>query len=102
MGAPKYNTLIMQYFTNGDAAVAALRSGQIDEIDGLTATQYEALKTDKDMGLYSQVSNGWTGMELNPGAVNPVPAGISATARPRWPTHTCARRSRWRSAERNW
>jgi len=69
MGAPKYKKLIMQYFTNGDAAVAALRNGQIDEIDGLTATQYEALKTDKDMGLYPQVSNGWTGIELNPGAI---------------------------------
>ena len=30
MGAPKFHTLIIQYFTNGDAAVAALRSGQLD------------------------------------------------------------------------
>ena len=68
MGAPKYDTLIMQYYSNSDAAVAALRSGQIDEIDGVTATQYSALKSNKTIGLYPVVSNGWTGIELNPGA----------------------------------
>ncbi len=68
MGAPKFHTLILQYFTNSDAAVAALRSGQLDEIDTLTATEYKALKTTKSTGLYPQVSNGWTGIELNPGA----------------------------------
>jgi peptide/nickel transport system substrate-binding protein len=68
MGAPKYKTLIIQYFTNGDAAVAALRSGQLDEIDNLTATQYEALKSDKNITLYPSVSNAWTAVELNPGA----------------------------------
>ena len=68
MGAPKFHTLIMQYFTNGDAAVAALRSGQITEIDDLTATQYEALKGNKKMQLVPSVSNGWTAIELNPGA----------------------------------
>ena len=32
MGAPKYDTLISQYFTNSDSAVAALRSGQLDQL----------------------------------------------------------------------
>jgi peptide/nickel transport system substrate-binding protein len=68
MGAPKFGTLIMQYYSNSDAAVAALRSGQLDEIDALTATQYQALKGRQAIGLYPQVSNGWTGIELNPGA----------------------------------
>ena len=68
MGLPKYKTLIIQYFTNGDAAVAALRSGQLDEIDNLTATQYEALKGNKNITLYPSVSNAWTAIELNPGA----------------------------------
>ena len=68
MGAPKYKTLIIQYFSNSDAAVAALRSGQLDEIDNLTATQYKALKSDKNIGLYPSVSNAWTAIELNPGA----------------------------------
>jgi peptide/nickel transport system substrate-binding protein len=68
MGLPKYKTLIIQYFTNGDAAVAALRSGQLDEIDNLTATQYQALKGNKNISLYPSVSNAWTAIELNPGA----------------------------------
>ncbi len=68
MGAPKYSKLIVQYFTNTDAAVAALRSGQLDEIDTLTSTEYKALASDKNIGRYPQVSNGWTGIELNPGA----------------------------------
>jgi peptide/nickel transport system substrate-binding protein len=68
MGAPKFHTLIAQYFTNGDAAVAALRSGQLDEIDDLTATQFEALKSAKDIKLVPSVSNSWTAIELNPGA----------------------------------
>ncbi len=68
MGAPKFNTLIMQYFSNSDAAVAALRSGQLDEIDNLTATQYEALKHTKNIALAPSVSNAWTAIEVNPGA----------------------------------
>jgi peptide/nickel transport system substrate-binding protein len=68
MGVPKYKTLIIQYFTNSDAAVAALRSGQLDEIDNLTATQYKALKGNKNISLYPSVSNAWTAIELNPGA----------------------------------
>jgi peptide/nickel transport system substrate-binding protein len=68
MGAPKYQRLIIQYFTNGDAAVAALRSGQLDEIDSLTATQFGALKHNKNMQLVPSASNAWTAIELNPGA----------------------------------
>ena len=68
MGAPKFNTLIIQYFSNSDAAVAALRSGQLDEIDNLTATQYMALKHNKKIALAPSVSNAWTAIEVNPGA----------------------------------
>jgi peptide/nickel transport system substrate-binding protein len=68
MGLPKYKTLIIQYFTNGDAAVAALRSGQLDEIDNLSATQYKALQGNKNISLYPSVSNAWTAIELNPGS----------------------------------
>ncbi|MDR2984405.1 MAG: ABC transporter substrate-binding protein [Nocardiopsaceae bacterium] len=68
MGPPKFDKLIMQYFTNSDAAVAALRSGQLDEIDSVTSTEYKALASDKKIARYAQASNGWTGIELNPGA----------------------------------
>lgn len=68
MGTPKFHTLIVQYFSNNDAAVAALRSGQLDEFDNLTATQYEALKHAKGIKLVPSVSNSWTAIEVNPGA----------------------------------
>lgn len=67
-GAPGYKTLIIQYFTSSDAAVAALRSGQLDSIDDLTPTQYEALKGAKGIALYPSASNSWNAIELNPGA----------------------------------
>jgi peptide/nickel transport system substrate-binding protein len=70
MGAPHYSKLIIQYFTNSDAAVAALRSGQLNELDGVTATEYKALASDKNIARYAQASNGWTGIEVNPGAMS--------------------------------
>jgi peptide/nickel transport system substrate-binding protein len=87
MGAPKFDKLIIEYFTNTDAAVAALRSGQLDEIDNVTATEYQALHGKSDIQQASSVSNGWTGIELNPGAKyrngKPFGNGNPALADPR-------------------
>ena len=69
MGAPKFHTLIIQYYSNSDAAVAALRSGQLDSIEyTLTSTQYNSLKGQKHIAVYPQISSTWTAIELNPGA----------------------------------
>lgn len=68
LGAPHYDTLIMRYFKNTDAAVAALRSGQVDQVDKLTATEYQALTKDSNLLTYEQVGSRWTGVEVNPGA----------------------------------
>jgi ABC-type transport system substrate-binding protein len=69
MGAPKFHTLIVQYYSNSDAAVAALRSGQLDVIEyTLSAPLFNALKGVKNVALYPQISGTWTGIELNPGA----------------------------------
>jgi peptide/nickel transport system substrate-binding protein len=68
MGAPKYDTLVTQVFKNTDASVAALRSGQLDQDGGITATQFKALKKAKNITLYQQKPTGWTGIEINPGA----------------------------------
>jgi peptide/nickel transport system substrate-binding protein len=69
MGAPKFHTLIIQYFSNSDAMVAALRSGQLDAVEyGLTATQFKSLKHVKGITVYPQISATWTAIELNPGA----------------------------------
>jgi peptide/nickel transport system substrate-binding protein len=67
-GAPGFKTLIIQYFTSSDAAVAALRNGELDSIDDLTPTQYEALKGARDIALYPSESSTWNAIELNPGA----------------------------------
>src|ERR1700722_9786552 len=69
MGAPKFHTLIIQYFSNSDAMVSALRSGQLDAVEyGLTAPQFNSLKHVKGITVYPQVSSAWTAIELNPGA----------------------------------
>jgi peptide/nickel transport system substrate-binding protein len=67
-GAPGYQTLIVQYYANSDAAVDALRTGGLDEIDDLTAAQYESLKGKSGIGLYPTVSNIWDAIEVNSGA----------------------------------
>ncbi|HEX3816213.1 MAG TPA: ABC transporter substrate-binding protein [Mycobacteriales bacterium] len=68
MGAPKYDTLVSQYFKNSDASVAALKSGQLNQDAGITATQFKALKNTKNVQTYQQAPTGWTGIEINPGA----------------------------------
>jgi peptide/nickel transport system substrate-binding protein len=83
LGAPKYDTVILQYFKNTDAAVAALRSGQVDQVDKLTATEYQALTKDKNLTTYQQVGNRWTGVEINPGAKSKTGKKLSTdTANP--------------------
>jgi len=69
LGAPKFHTLIVQYFSNSDAMVSALRSGQLDAVEyNLTAPQFNSLKHVKGITVYPQVSSAWTAIELNPGA----------------------------------
>ncbi len=69
LGAPKFHTLIVQYFSNSDAMVSALRSGELDVVEyGLTAPQFNSLKHVKGVTVYPQVSSAWTAIELNPGA----------------------------------
>jgi peptide/nickel transport system substrate-binding protein len=67
-GAPAFGTLVIQYFSDSDAAVAALRSGELDEIDVLSATQYQALRGVRGINVYPTVSNIWNAIELNTGA----------------------------------
>ena len=69
-GPPAYHTLIAQYYSSSDAAVAALRTGALDEVGegNLTATQYQALKKVKGITVYPTESNAWTAIEVNTGA----------------------------------
>ncbi len=76
----------MQYFTSSDAAVAALRSGELDSIDDLTPTQYEALDGSiRTSRCTRPESNIWNAIELNPARADPQTGRSSATATRRWP-----------------
>lgn len=68
LGAPKYDTLISQYFSSSDAAVNALKTGQVQQDGILTATQYKALAGTPGITTYRQQPTGWTAIEINPGA----------------------------------
>jgi len=68
LGAPKYDQLILQYFKNTDASVAALRAGQVNQVGGVTSTQFAALKNDPNIMTYQTVGNSWTAVEINSGA----------------------------------
>jgi peptide/nickel transport system substrate-binding protein len=68
LGAPKFDHLIEQSFKETDAAVAALRSGQLDYINSLQPTQFKALRGQKNMQTIKEVGNGWRSLEVNSGA----------------------------------
>lgn len=68
MGAPKFDHLISQYFANSDAAVAALKNGQLNQLGGLSAPQFGALAKQSNITTYQTAPAGWTGLEINPGA----------------------------------
>ncbi|MEV0974654.1 ABC transporter substrate-binding protein [Microtetraspora glauca] len=65
LGKPGFDHMIQQSFKSVDAAVAALRSGQLDYINGVNATQFTALQADKSLLTVQEVGNGWTGLEIN-------------------------------------
>ncbi len=68
LGAPKVDTLILQTYKDINAAVDALKTGEVDQVDKLTAAEYTSLEKDKSLYTYQQVGFRWTGVEVNPGA----------------------------------
>lgn len=70
LGVPKYHTLILNYYANSSAAVAALRSGAIDSLGpgGMTDTEWKSLKHVPGIKAYQNVSNDWYAVEVNSGA----------------------------------
>ncbi|GLX02542.1 peptide ABC transporter substrate-binding protein [Microtetraspora sp. NBRC 16547] len=65
LGKPGFDHMVQQSFKSVDAAVAALRSGQLDYINGVNPTQFKALQADKSLLTIQEVGNGWTGLEIN-------------------------------------
>ncbi|GAA2064049.1 ABC transporter substrate-binding protein [Catenulispora yoronensis] len=86
LGAPKYDHLIEQIYKETDAAVAALKAGQLDYIEGVNATQFKTLQGASGVQTAQAVGNGWFGLELNAGAKTrtgkPIGTGNPALADP--------------------
>ncbi|WP_052441183.1 ABC transporter substrate-binding protein [Streptacidiphilus anmyonensis] len=86
LGAPKYDHLIEQVYKESDAAVAALKAGQLDYINGVNATQFSALQHSSGITTAQAAGDGWTGVEVNPGARTrsgkPIGTGNPALADP--------------------
>jgi peptide/nickel transport system substrate-binding protein len=68
LGAPHFDKVVTNYYANSDAAAAALSSGELDQLDGLTPAQYNAMAKKNDLMTYQTQSNGWSAIEINPGA----------------------------------
>jgi peptide/nickel transport system substrate-binding protein len=67
LGAPKYDRLIYQQYNTPDAAVAALRSGQLN-VASMTPAQRTALKGDANITTYSVLGSLFLSIEVNRGA----------------------------------
>ncbi len=71
-GRPKLDGVTYVNFKNTDAAVQALKSGDIDVIGdlggGLTVPQFNALKAQKNITLNSAKGTRFVGLGVNPGA----------------------------------
>lgn len=68
MGAPGYDRVVSHYYANSDAAAAALASGDLDQLGGLTVAQFNAMSSRDDIMTYQTKSSGWTAVEINSGA----------------------------------
>jgi peptide/nickel transport system substrate-binding protein len=68
LGAPGYDKVVTNYYSNSDAAAAALTSGQLQQISGLTPAQYKAMSSKQNVLTYQTQSSGWTAVEINSGA----------------------------------
>ena len=67
-GAPKVDEVHFIYFRNSDAAVTALQSGQIDLVNRLTPTQFDALKSDPKVATNNAQNRRFNEIVINPGA----------------------------------
>jgi peptide/nickel transport system substrate-binding protein len=69
LGAPHYDKVVTNYYSNSDAQAAALTSGELDQVGGLTPAQFNAMSSRSNVMTYQTQSSGWTAIEINPGAM---------------------------------
>jgi len=66
-GAPKIDKIQYIYYTNSDAQVQALRSGDVDFVSGLNPTQYQALKGASGVTEHSGIGRRFSSISFNSG-----------------------------------
>ncbi|MEH0418765.1 ABC transporter substrate-binding protein [Streptomyces sp. B21-083] len=70
-GAPKFDELVFRYYKDQDAAVAALRKGEVSFVAGapaLTPAQAESLKSVKNIHVNEAPGRRFYALAVNPGA----------------------------------
>jgi peptide/nickel transport system substrate-binding protein len=67
-GAPRTAEVIFRAFTSSDAAVLALRKGEVEVVPSLTPAQYDALGGDLQIGRNEARGGRFNEVKINPGA----------------------------------
>ncbi|MFE7125695.1 ABC transporter substrate-binding protein [Streptomyces sp. NPDC057617] len=67
-GAPKFDELVLKYYKDGDAAVAALQKGEVSFTSGLTPAQAAALKSADNIKVNDAPGRRFYALATNPGA----------------------------------
>ncbi|MFF8279522.1 ABC transporter substrate-binding protein [Streptomyces lateritius] len=67
-GAPKFDELVFKYYKDGDAAVAALRKGEVSFVPNLTPAQAASLKTAENIKVNDAPGRRFFALATNPGA----------------------------------
>jgi peptide/nickel transport system substrate-binding protein len=69
-GKPKIDELQFISYTNADAAVNALRNGEVDVVNRLTSTQFNTLRDQSGITTNKAVGRRYRDLLINPGAQN--------------------------------
>ncbi|MGI5995951.1 ABC transporter substrate-binding protein [Saccharomonospora viridis] len=69
-GAPAYDELHFIKFENADAAVNALRNGEVDFVNRLTRAQFDSLKNEPNIETNQASGRRYRELLMNPGARN--------------------------------
>lgn len=67
-GAPKIDFLVLRYFKNNEAAVQALRKGEVDLVDNMTPGQFAALEAEPGVQRNQARPARFIQLSFNPGA----------------------------------
>ncbi|MFI6103921.1 ABC transporter substrate-binding protein [Streptomyces sp. NPDC051310] len=67
-GAPKFDELVLKYYKDGDAAVAALRKGEVSFVPNLTPAQAASLRSTPGIKVNDAPGRRFYALATNPGA----------------------------------